>query len=135
MILGLGNDIASIERIQKLVTSGEQRFLERCFTTLEIQAYTKIKENNAERAVCYLAKRFTAKEACVKALGTGIRDGMNFYDIETLNDPIGRPIQTVYAKVAERLAAITPKGMTARIHVSLSDERHYAQATVLIEAL
>lgn len=133
MIIGLGEDIVSMERIQKLLTQNEPRFLERCYTKAEIEVQSQITlEGNR---LAWLARRFAAKEACAKALGTGIRNGMNFYDIETLNDPNGRPVMSVHGESLNRLTAITPNAMTPRIHVTLSDEPPIAKATVIIEAI
>jgi holo-[acyl-carrier protein] synthase len=133
MILGLGEDIVSITRITKLVDQNEERFLQRCYSPAEIEKQATIA--NKEKRIAWLAKRFAAKEACAKALGTGIRNGMNFYDIETLSDPNGRPVMSVTGKTLERLQDITPKAMMARLFVTLSDEPPIAKATVLIEAI
>ena len=133
MILGLGDDMVAIARIEKLYTQNADRFLERCYSANEIAAANAIADET--RKIAWLAKRFAAKEACAKALGTGISSGMNFYDIETLNDPNGRPIQNLSGKSLERLQAITPHSMHARIHVSLCDEPPLAKATVIIEAV
>lgn len=133
MIIGLGEDIVSIDRIAKAMARNEQRFIERSCAPAEIEALAAITDE--QRRIAYLAKRFAAKEACAKALGTGISGGMNFYDIETLNDPQGRPVMRLYGKTGERLMAITPKAMSPRIHVTLSDEPPLAKATVIIEAI
>ncbi len=133
MILGLGEDIVSIDRIGRMINRDAERFLDRCYSEAEKEKAMSIAHPSLR--IAWLAKRFAAKEACAKALGTGISGGMNFYDIETLNDPSGRPVMTIQGKVAERLAAITPDGMSARIHVTLSDEPPLAKATVIIEAV
>lgn len=133
MILGLGEDLVSTQRIEKLLTQNKDRFLERIYSDKEREAAQRVK--NEILYIAWLAKRFAAKEACAKALGCGISGGINFYDIETLNDVNGRPVQTLYALAQERLYAICPKGMQPRIHVTLSDELPLAKATVIIEAI
>lgn len=133
MILGLGEDIVSIERIGRLLNRGQERFLKRCYSEAEQEKALAIGNPNVR--VAWLAKRFAAKEACAKALGTGISGGMNFYDIETLNEESGRPTIAVSGKCLERLQNLTPEGMNARLHVTLSDEPPMAKATVIIEAI
>lgn len=133
MIIGIGEDIVAMDRIARLINRDQDRFLNRCYSQAE-QDFARSIAGEARR-VAWLAKRFAAKEACAKALGTGISGGMNFYDIETLNAPNGRPVMQVSGRTAEVLAEITPAGMTARIHVTLSDEHPLAKATVIIEAI
>lgn len=132
MIIGIGNDLVAIERIARNIDEHGKRFIERCFSAEEIARA----ENRpvGSRASTY-AKRFAAKEAASKALGTGFRDGLYLTDIGVLNDAAGKPSLVLSGKAAEQLAAITPPGHKPLIHVSLSDDRDFAQAFVVIEAL
>jgi holo-[acyl-carrier protein] synthase len=133
MILGLGEDLVSTDRIAKLLGKNEARFLKRVYSEKERAQAAEIK--NEELRLAWLSKRFAAKEACAKALGSGISGGINFYDIETLNDVNGRPIQVLHGLALERLNHICPQGMHPRVHVTLSDELPLAKATVIIEAI
>jgi len=130
MILGSGIDMVDIRRIEKLLEKSGKRFLARTFTVKE-QATCDARE---QRASAY-AKRFAAKEAVAKALGSGIGKDALFIDIELLNDKRGAPKITLHGKALARLKSLTPKGMKAAIHVSLTDEYPLAQAQVIIEAL
>ncbi len=130
MIIGIGSDLCDIRRIEKTLERFGRRFIERTFTAIE-QAKA---ERRAQRAGTY-AKRFAAKEACSKALGTGFRDGVYFRDIGVINAPGGRPTLALTNGAKTRLDALTPKGMRAVIHVTLTDEYPLAQALVMIEAL
>jgi holo-[acyl-carrier protein] synthase len=134
MILGLGEDLVSTDRIAKLLGNKHQdRFLKRVYSEKEREQAQQIK--NDDLRLAWLAKRFAAKEACAKALGSGISGGINFYDIETLNDVNGRPMQFLHGVALQRLNNICPEGMHPRVHVTLSDELPLAKATVIIEAL
>jgi holo-[acyl-carrier protein] synthase len=130
MIIGIGNDLCDIRRIERSLEKFGQRFISRIFTPVE-QAKA---ERRAARAGTY-AKRFAAKEACSKALGTGFRDGVYFRDIGVVNMPGGRPTLALANGAKARLDALTPPGTRAVIHVTLTDEYPLAQAIVMIEAL
>ena len=131
MILGLGSDICDIRRIEAAIARHGERFLARIFT----EAERRKAERRAEkiRAATY-AKRFAAKEACAKALGTGFRDGVHFADLGVVNLPSGQPTMVLTGGAAARLAAITPPGMAARVALSMTDEYPYAYAQVIISA-
>lgn len=130
MIIGLGNDLSDIRRIEKTLEKFGERFTHRCFTEVE----RRKSENRAQRAASY-AKRFAAKEACAKALGTGLRAGVFWRDMGVVNLPGGKPTLSLTGGAKARLDAMTPKGHDAVIHVSLTDEPPYAQAFVVIEAI
>lgn len=130
MIIGLGNDICDIRRIEKTLERFGERFIARTFTDIERAR----SERRAQRAGSY-AKRFAAKEACSKALGTGFRNGVYLRDIGVVNQRSGRPTLALTNGAAERLAAITPAGHRAQIHLTLTDEYPLAQAIVMIEAV
>jgi holo-[acyl-carrier protein] synthase len=130
MILGIGSDLADIRRIQKSLDRFGDRFTERVFTESERAR----SERKRDRAASY-AKRFAAKEACAKALGTGLSQGVFWCDMGVTNLPSGQPTLVLTGGAAERLAAITPAGLTAKVHLSLTDDDPYAQAFVVIEAL
>ena len=129
MILGFGNDLCDIRRIERALDRYGDRFTHRLFTGVEREK----SDRRAARAASY-AKRFAAKEACVKALGTGIRDGIGWTDIGVVNLASGQPTMALTGAAAARLAAMTPPGMRAIIHLTLTDEYPLAQAQVLIEA-
>jgi holo-[acyl-carrier protein] synthase len=130
MILGVGADLASIERIERTIERFGARFLDRVFTPVE-QATA---ERRAQRVATY-AKRWAAKEACSKALGTGLRMGIAWKDMGVLNRRGGQPFMRLTGWADARLAEITPPGMRAIIHVTLTDDHPWAQAFVVIEAL
>lgn len=130
MIIGIGSDLCDIRRIEETLERFGARFIERCFTPVE-QAKS---ERRAMRAASY-AKRFAAKEACAKALGTGIRSGVAWRDMGVVNLKSGQPTMALTGGAAERLAAITPAGHQARIHLSITDDHPLAQAFVVIEAV
>lgn len=130
MILGIGNDLANIERIGRTVERFGTRFLDRVFTETE-QA---LAERRSERIATY-AKRWAAKEACSKALGTGLRMGIRWRDMGVVNLPTGQPTMALSGWAAERLAAITPPGHGARVHLTLTDDHPWAMAVVVIEAV
>ena len=127
MIIGLGTDLIDIDRIEKTLARFGERFLERCFTPVERSK----SDRRMNRAASY-ARRYAAKEACSKALGTGFRRGVFWRDMGVVNDPSGRPTMRLTGGAAKRLAEITPPGMYVRIDVSLTDEPPIAQATVII---
>lgn len=132
MILGTGIDLVDSKRIKKLMEKHETRFLARYFTDHEA-AYVAGFDTEEQKALG-LAKRFAAKEACAKALGTGFRDGIYMKDIEVRNDKQGKPFLTLFNGALSHLNSLS-EGKTAHIHLSLSDERPYAQAQVIIEAI
>jgi holo-[acyl-carrier protein] synthase len=130
MIIGIGADLTDIRRVEKTIERFGTRFTERCFTEIEKGR----SERKPDRAASY-AKRFSAKEACAKALGTGMRGSVYWRDMGVVNLPSGRPTMALTGGAAERLAQLTPPGMTSVIHVSLTDDHPWAQAFVVIEAL
>jgi holo-[acyl-carrier protein] synthase len=129
MILGIGADLADIRRIEGTIARFGERFLDRVFTDLERAR----SDPRADRAASY-ARRWAAKEACAKALGTGLRMGVAWREMGVENLRSGQPTMRVEGGAAARLAAMTPPGMTALIHVTLTDDHPYAQAFVVIEA-
>lgn len=129
MIIGLGSDLCDIRRIEKTLASFGDRFAERCFTPVERAK----SDRRAARAASY-AKRFAAKEACAKALGTGLNLGVFWRDMGVVNLPTGQPTIELTGGAAARLRALTPPGHRAVIHLTLTDEYPLAQAQVMIEA-
>ena len=130
MILGLGSDLSDIRRIQNSLERFGDRFKERVFTELERTR----SDRKADAAASY-AKRFAAKEACAKALGTGMRRGVFWRDMGVINLRSGQPTMALTGGALARLQEMTPEGMRAVIHLSLTDDHPYAQAFVIIEAL
>ena len=130
MILGLGNDIIDIRRIEKTIDRYGERFLARVFTATERAK----SEARAGRVASY-AKRFAAKEACAKALGTGLRRGVFWRDMGVINMRSGRPTMLLTGGAAEQLNRITPRGLEARVDLSLTDDFPLAQAIVIISAV
>ncbi len=129
MILGIGTDLANIERIERTLERFGDRFRNRVFTEIE----QRKAERRRDTAGTY-AKRWAAKEACSKALGTGLRMGIAWKDMSVTNLRSGQPVMHVTGWAEERLRAITPEGHEAVIHVTLTDDHPWAQAVVLIEA-
>jgi holo-[acyl-carrier protein] synthase len=129
LIIGIGSDLSDIRRVQDTLERFGDRFTHRVFTALERTR----SERKGDRAASY-AKRFAAKEACSKALGTGMRAGVFWRDMGVVNLPSGQPTMALTGGAAERLAALIPPGMHPVIHVSLTDDHPYAQAFVVIEA-
>ena len=130
MIIGLGNDLIDIRRIEKTLERFGARFTARVFTETE----QRKSDRRATRAASY-AKRFAAKEACAKALGTGVpRRGVHWRDLGVVNLPSGKPTMALTRGAARRLEEITPDGMTAQIDVTLTDDYPLAQAIVIISA-
>jgi holo-[acyl-carrier protein] synthase len=130
MIIGLGSDICDVRRIAAVLERHGERFIARVFTKTERAKA----ERRANRAETY-AKRFAAKEACAKALGTGFRRGVFWRDMGVVNLPSGRPTMQLTGGALSRLKAITPAGCEAHIDVSLTDEGSTAQAIVIITAI
>jgi holo-[acyl-carrier protein] synthase len=131
MIIGIGSDLTDIRRVEGVLHRQGERFIARCFTDKERARA----ERRAHARVASYAKRFAAKEACAKALGTGIRQGVFWRDMGVENLPTGQPTIRLTGGAAARLAAIVPQGYKPVIHVSLSDDHPYAQAFVVISAL
>ncbi|WP_165186284.1 holo-ACP synthase [Caulobacter soli] len=130
MIIGIGSDLCDIRRIEKTLERFGDRFTHKSFTEIERNR----SERKPDRASSY-AKRFAAKEACSKALGTGLKGGVHLSGMGVVNLPSGKPTMALTGGAAERLARMTPEGMTAVIHLSLTDDHPYAQAFVIIEAV
>jgi holo-[acyl-carrier protein] synthase len=130
MIIGLGNDVIDIRRIEAAIARFGDRFLTRVFTDVERAK----SDRRAQRAASY-AKRFAAKEACAKALGTGLRHGVYWRDMGVVNLASGRPTLKLTGGAAARLASLTPPGHEARIDLTLTDDFPQAQAIVIISAI
>ena len=129
MILGIGTDLCNIERIEATLARFGDRFRDRVFTEVELR-----KARSRAHEAATLAKRWAAKEACSKALGTGLRMGIAWRDMAVSNLPTGQPVMRVTGWAAERLREMTPPGHEAIIHVTLTDDHPWAQAFVVIEA-
>lgn len=130
MILGVGTDLANIERISGVLERFGDRFRNRVFTAIELGTAARRKDEAGT-----LAKRWAAKEACSKALGTGLAMGISWRDMAVVNRRGGQPAMVLTGWAAERLATMTPPGHRAEVHVSLTDDHPWAQAFVVIEAL
>lgn len=130
MIIGIGNDIIDIRRVEKTLARFGDRFVSRVFTDIE-----RVKsDRRAQRAASY-AKRFAAKEACAKALGTGLRQGVYWRDMGVVNLPSGRPTLKLTGGAAAHLALLTPDGYEARIDLTITDDYPLAEAVVIISCL
>jgi holo-[acyl-carrier protein] synthase len=129
MILGIGSDLIDVRRIEQTILRHGERFLDRIFTDVE-----RAKAERRQNRIDTYAKRFAAKEACAKALGTGLRAGVFWRDMGVVNLPSGRPTMRLTGGALERLRAITPAGYQARIDVTITDEYPTAQAFVIISA-
>lgn len=129
MIIGIGSDLIDITRIEKSIERFGDRFVMRCFTDVERAK----SDRRANRAASY-AKRFAAKEACSKALGTGLANGVFWKDMGVVNLPTGKPTMALTGAAADRLALLVPPGHEPIIHLTITDEYPYAQAFVVIEA-
>lgn len=130
MIIGIGNDVIDIRRIQRTLDRYGDRFIQRIFTEVEIRK----SERRAARAASY-AKRFAAKEACSKALGTGFRNSVFWKDLGVVNEPSGKPTMLLTGGARDRLQAMTPPRHATRIHLTITDDFPYAHAFVMIEAV
>lgn len=130
MILGIGNDLCDIRRIEKTIARFGDRFLQRVFTDVE-----RRKAASRAHPAATFAKRFAAKEALTKALGTGFRDGVYFRDIGVVNAVSGRPTFKLTGGAADHLARLLPSGYDARIDLTLTDEYPLAEAMVIISAV
>lgn len=130
MILGIGSDLIDIRRVEQTLARFGDRFIQRLYTPVE---QAKAERRDHERAASY-AKRFAAKEACSKALGTGIKRGVFWRDMGVANLPSGQPTMKLTGGAARRLAELTPPGMVPHIHVSLTDDYPLAFGFVIISA-
>jgi holo-[acyl-carrier protein] synthase len=130
MILGIGSDVIDIRRIEQTIARHGDRFLSRIFTETE-----RAKAERRATSTETYAKRFAAKEACAKALGTGLRAGVFWRDMGVVNLPSGKPTMRLTGGALERLKAITPPGFEAQIDLTITDEWPTAQALVIISAL
>ncbi len=130
MIVGLGNDLCEITRVEKTLARYGERFTNRCFTDIE----RRKSDRRAQRAASY-AKRFAAKEACAKALGTGMSRGVFWRDLGVINLPSGKPTMNLTNGAARALEALVPPGHRPHIHLTITDDGGMAQAFVIIEAL
>ena len=129
MILGIGNDIIDIRRVEKSIARFGERFISRVFTDIERAK----SDRRAQRSASY-AKRFAAKEACAKALGTGLNAGVFWRDMGVVNLPSGKPTLKLTGGALKRLQAITPPGMVVQIDLTITDDFPQAQAIVIISA-
>ena len=130
MIIGIGNDLIDIQRIEQTLERFGERFINRPYTDIE----QKKSERRMQRAASY-AKRFAAKEACSKALGTGLRQGVFWRDMGVINLPSGKPTMQLTNGALARLEKITPEGMQAQIDLTITDDFPLAQAIVIISAV
>lgn len=130
MIIGIGNDMVDIRRIEETLVRFGTRFTDRIFTETE----KKKSDKRAMRAASY-AKRFAAKEACSKALGTGFRRGVFWKDMGVVNELSGRPTMVLTGGAKAQLERLIPAGMSAKVHLTITDDHPYAHAMVIIEAL
>lgn len=132
MILGLGNDLCDIRRIESSIERWGERFLDRVFTSAE---RARAERGEGRMRASSFAKRFAAKEACAKALGSGFAEGVFLKDIGVVNLGSGRPTLELTGGAAKKLASITPGGMQARLDLSMTDEYPFAEAVVIISAV
>jgi holo-[acyl-carrier protein] synthase len=134
MIIGIGSDLIDIRRVAKVIERHGERFLDRVFTDVE-RAKAGRRAKSEKMVVATYAKRFAAKEACAKALGTGIRQGVWWRDMGVVNLAGGRPSMKLTGGAEARLRALTPPGHEARIELTITDEWPMAQAFVIISAV
>jgi holo-[acyl-carrier protein] synthase len=130
VIIGIGADLADIRRIERTLERFGERFIQRVFTDVE-----QVKSERRHERVASYAKRWAAKEACAKALGTGLRMGVAWREMGVVNLASGQPTMQVTGGAAVRLGALMPPGLQPRIHVTITDDHPWAQAFVVIEAL
>lgn len=130
MILGIGNDIIDIRRVERTLERFGDRFIDRVYTEVE-----RAKSDRRRMRAASYAKRFAAKEACSKALGTGLRKGVYWRDMGVVNLPGGKPTISLTGGALERLDSMVPAGMSAAIHLTITDDFPHAQAIVIIEAM
>lgn len=129
MIIGIGSDLIDIRRVEKSIERFGERFTHRCFTPIE-----RAKSDGRKNRAASYAKRFAAKEACSKALGTGLSHGVFWTDMGVINLPGGKPTMALTGGAGEHLTRLLPAGHEAFIHLTITDEFPYAQAFVIIEA-
>lgn len=129
MIIGIGNDLIDIRRVEKTLERFGERFTQRCFTEIE-----RVKSDRRKLRAASYAKRFAAKEACAKALGTGLSRGVFWRDMGVVNLPSGQPTMALTGGAAARLTALTPAGFEPFVHLTITDDFPMAQAIVIIEA-
>ncbi|MFN3826160.1 MAG: holo-ACP synthase [Micavibrio sp.] len=132
MIIGTGSDMIDIRRIEKTLDRFGYRFIDRCFTAEEKERAESLRPSG--KHIASYAKRFAAKEACSKALGTGIARGVFMRDIGVVNDALGKPSLVLTGGALKRLQELTPAGKIAILHLTLSDDPPFGQASVIIEA-
>ena len=132
MIIGMGSDLIDIRRVEKTLARFGDRFIHRCFTAEEIAKAER--RRAAGTHIATYAKRFAAKEACAKALGTGFSYGVFMRDIGVINDPSGRPTLALTGGALARLQSLTPAGKTPTLHITITDEPPVAMVNVIIEA-
>lgn len=130
MIIGIGSDLIDIRRVEKSIDRFGERFTHRCFTEIE-----RAKSDRRKNRAASYAKRFAAKEACSKALGTGLAQGVFWKDMGVINLPSGKPTMHLTGGAAVRLQTMLPPGHRAAIHLTITDDYPLAQAFVIIEAL
>ncbi len=130
MIIGIGSDLIDIRRVEKSLERFGERFTQRCFTEIE-----RAKSDGRRNRAASYAKRFAAKEACSKALGTGLAQGVFWKDMGVVNLPGGKPTMKLTGGALERLKQMVPGGHEAHIHITITDDFPLAQAFVIIEAL
>lgn len=130
MIIGMGNDICEIARVEKTLAHHGERFTLRCFTEVE-----RAKSDRRKQRAASYAKRFAAKEACAKALGTGMSRGVFWKDIGVVNLPSGKPTIKLENGARKALDRLVPEGHDAHIHITITDDNGMAQAFVIIEAI
>jgi len=130
VIIGIGSDLIDIRRVEKTLERFGERFTNRCFTEIE-----RAKSDRRKNRAASYAKRFAAKEACSKALGTGLSMGVAWREMGVVNLPSGKPTMQLTGGAAERLASLLPAGHAAHLHVTITDDFPLAQAFVIIEAL
>jgi len=135
MIIGIGSDLANIERIEKTIEKFGDRFIGRIFSDYEIWESSRRKRLSKKEYAASLAKRFAAKEACSKALGTGLRQGVFWKNMEIKHEVTGRPNMVLSGGALERLNKILPEATTPNILVTMTDDHPWAQAFVIIEAI
>jgi holo-[acyl-carrier protein] synthase len=131
MIIGIGHDLVDIHRIGRLLDRFGNRFINRCFTAFEVEQAERLPIN---RKPSFLARRFAAKEAAAKALGSGFRGGIRMIDIGVINNDLGAPTLILCGAAANRLKLLLPVDHSCKYHLSLSDEPPYAAAMVVLEA-
>ncbi len=129
MIIGIGNDMVDIRRIEQSIDKFGQRFIARVFTAAE-----QTRAENSANSVASYAKRFAAKEACAKALGTGFQNGVFLHDIGVVNDHLGRPTLSLGGGAKKQLMTLIPEGYAPVLHLSITDDHPWAQAFVVLSA-